>query len=550
MERPSYCDKFAPALLRLDPRFDRDPDKIDVDDKKKEAALLAEYMPRVQSGFTADYHGSHFQNLPPEILQAIAIQTSIPAIIWPGGTTISHHLARFRTICRETSEAGKAVLIRLSKRERDFSPKSLYLPLRPGRTFDDVLRIFQNTGIGEVVRELEFFTFPVITNTTLQTWIQDLINDGLSGHEARTENSIVVSKEVVRTFTPMIAHQKDFFNVINSKKGFEKLVDILDCMPNLRELHFRVMSFWSCHRAPEALIHLERFVAGHERERAKVIHWGCFPRILEIIKRYSISKVTLEADSCMFGDRCNQPSILPRISDATLVASCASITDLRLNMTPMDLMSLGRYDRDDPLPLKNADRFHTFLASAPNLRKLNIGYSRDAVELGEIDSLWLRSVLRDQFFPKLVMLEVSHAQIEADIILPFVTRHKDTLEALAIWAFYMPTPRDLVDMLNGLRALQLSLLRCEIQVNDFYDNDVDGKSDLYDIVRQYKESKSLEMDFDTEESEFEDDYDFHTPELDNIDPGLYALGKETTGRYLDDALASKEYATLRDELKL
>lgn len=393
MQRPSF-DNFARDILKLNLASKRLSDCYDPGNKKEEAAFLAEYLPRAQSAFTADYHGNHFQNLPPELLQAIALQTSVPSCDL-FTTTVSHHLARFRTICRVTSEAGKAVLIRLSKRARHFGPKSLYLPLRPGRTFDDVLRTFQNTRIGEVVRELEFFTFPFIYNTTLDTWLQDFIHDDLSGHQGRgEERSLVVevgvSKKVVRTFRSLIAQQKDLFNVINSKKGFQKLVDILDCMPNLRELQFRVMNFWSCQRGADALGYLERFVAGpvpgHARPRPKVLHWGCFPRILEIIKRYSISKVFLEADSCMFGDRCNQPSILPRISDATLVASCASITDLNLSMTPMDLMSLGQYDRDDPRPLKNADRFHTFLASMPNLRKLAIGYSRDAVELGEIDS--------------------------------------------------------------------------------------------------------------------------------------------------------------------
>lgn len=159
-------------------------------------------------------------------------------------------------------------------------------------------------------------------------------------------------------------------------------------------------------------------------------------------------------------------------------------------------------------------------------------------------------MLRDQCFPKLVLFEVSHAQVEADIILAFVTRHKDTLEALAIWALHLPTPRDLVDMLNGLRALQLSLLRCDIQGNDFYDNDNDGKSGLDDIVRQYARPRPLYFDSDPEEFGYEDEDEDYPPELNDIDLGLYVLGKETTGRFLDDALSSEEYAALRDELKL
>lgn len=213
----SIHQKTARVVLGLDrPRRSA---KVQYGDKE-EAELLAEYLPRAERNFSADYNGNHFQTLPPEILQTIATFTSVPPFIMPVAHKVGRHLARFRTLCRVTASAGMAAFIRLSKRPHYLEPRTLYLPTH--HKLDDLSRMFKDTGLGEVIQCVDISAFALVKRPGWDYFVFQFVKDGKSKRDLGEDlvEYPFIAMEVVKSFETQLDDAKLFTKLMNSKRDF------------------------------------------------------------------------------------------------------------------------------------------------------------------------------------------------------------------------------------------------------------------------------------------------------------------------------------------
>jgi hypothetical protein len=215
------------------------PPRYDFDGKRAEALYKEQILPQNMSLFTTDYTGHHFQNLPAELLQAIAIQCSVPAKIWREGNRLSPHLGKFRLLCRETSEAGKAAMIIISRRKRFLSPKKIFLPSRK-LSIDDMLKVFKGTGLGQLVKDIDIHLMPVIKHSRQHAFLVE----HFESHGQSCEDAIIAADKVEEEQSRAICAQGEFFDMLNKTSGFHKVCQLLDCLPNMQGIEIRMIDFF------------------------------------------------------------------------------------------------------------------------------------------------------------------------------------------------------------------------------------------------------------------------------------------------------------------
>lgn len=223
------------SRLKLDDLHDYP--SVDWDGSKAEAKWMRTILPRTMSRFTKKYAGTHFQNLPPELLQAIAIQCNVAALPGIGGFRATHALGKYRTLCRATSQAGTAALLHIARR-RGRVPQKLRIPDRD-RTLEQTLALFKGTGLGALVKEVHFDVMPTYPRTNQKSLMIEYFTDKGLPRPRATKRAADVLKEL-ETAT---RHQEQFFASLKTHVGFKTLTDILDCMPNLEELEVQMLNF-------------------------------------------------------------------------------------------------------------------------------------------------------------------------------------------------------------------------------------------------------------------------------------------------------------------
>lgn len=488
--------------------------ELDKIDNRYDETFLRSYVSRAARKFSDDYTGTHFQMLPPEILTIIGMQICTDEFEWSTGIVTLRHLSRFRLLCRITSDVGRNILISLSQRPGYRGPRSLLLPPRRERTLDDLLLILNGTGLGVVLRKIEF----IVSNATDGPELEDKTEK--VGRRDSGSRAIGTNKRSEIVIRKDMEDEKMFLGYLNSDVGFDKLLRLLDCLPNLKHLVFKVEATNTLHdpayMTPEQL--RRRPDPGYEQQH-DVTYWDCLPRLFEIIKRYSLPVVSFRADSSMFINKSIGGS---RVDTCLLKDACASITNLELHITHNDDRALGLYDPGVFDYLFNAESFRVFLASAVNLRRLLLEYAlpENGDDVTSIDSEWMHDVLRDQFWPRLRKFEVIKADFDAETMLKFLLRHRNSLELVDFCDIGLPCPRDLVELCNGMRHLRLS--KCEITTFRNLDESDEGEDELYEICQLYSDPV---LDEDEDEEDL-------VPDVNSVDLGLYVLRKDTRGRYL------------------
>lgn len=330
-----------------------------------EASLLAQYVPRAMSSFSSDYSGSHIQTLPAELLQAIALQIS------GHGSTMSKHFGKFRMLCRESSEAGKALLVAQGYRNRYSVPYTLYLP-PIDMSLADLTKTFTNNKLASVVRHIQFTFRPLITHKHLK----DVLLRARSLFSSN--NAQVIADRVIHEFHTQIERQEPFVRDLLSETGFLQILQLLDLFPHLEELTYRVLAYWR-------LIHdsdTTEELVNTPRSNVQVIHWQALPRIMEIVKHCGITSFNVDADSAMFGNPSQRTGLPERsnrrsgvLNKLSLPGYLNHITTIDLTLTKHDTMSIGRCYEEDLLDLRNAQGFRDFLMCAINLKRFHLEYT-------------------------------------------------------------------------------------------------------------------------------------------------------------------------------
>jgi hypothetical protein len=373
--------------------------------------------------------------LPIEIIRAIAVQCNVPAL--PGfGRSPTETLAKCRTLCRATSEAGKAALLQAARRRR-YGPQRLRIP-NCDRSPEQALALFRNTGLGLLVKTIHIDVMPILSHPKQKDLVMEYFNDkGLPGRTAEQRATAVLEELEVAT-----KQQEDFFDTLKTRVGFKKLTDVLDCMPNLEELETQMLNFWFFTVDNVMFEYLTNHYC--DTSPSKIVHWRLMPQVFDLIERYGLKKLRLETDSSLLGEvlasRLNGASRtnsrrLTTISANTLSQSCRTLTHIALSMSFMDFACFGRYRESEYIGFQNAPGFRTLLSSAVNLVTLDLSFSIDHGGLSDrrrIDHHWLHEVLRDQFWPKLKHFHLLCAGVDLRILTTFLRSHKQSLTAVVL----------------------------------------------------------------------------------------------------------------------
>lgn len=544
---------YISEKLKVEPKGNqKEYSSYDWDGTKAEARWMRTILPRTMSKFTRKYKGTHFQNLPPELLQAIAVQCNVAAMPGMYGLHITQALGKYRELCRATSEAGKAVVLSdARRRRRPRGPRKLRIP-DCKRTMEQTLSVFKDTGLGTVVKEIHFDIMPVFPPTNQELLLIEYFRaKGLTRQKA-SQRATAVLEELQTAVT----HQDNFFETSRTHAGFEKITDILDCMPNLEQLQIQMLNFWTFAR--NSLSFGALICNNAALSATELSHWKLLPQFFDLIERYSIKKLRLEADSSLFGIEevlatrlfgasRRSPRRLTTMSPARLSQSCQTLTHIDLAMTYMDYACLGHYDDIDEYGgMTNELGFRALLAGAVNLDSLHLSFSVDHGGLNDnrrIDHRWLHEVLREQYWPKLKHFNLWKVEADPEQLIKIMRAHKQSLTAVVLCSILCPHASGMVKMLHFMRE-ELCLKRCEVTEFEFIEDDDTGELALEQICEEYKANKAMKEyeDYDNDSGDEEDDESSdECPDLNEIDLGLWILHRDTQGRLVDDGQALREY---------
>jgi len=395
-----------------------------------------------------------------------------------------------------------------------------------------VLQIYKDSGMGVIMKNIEFRAIPLITDLGLEEFLQDFIESKWDERRL-VEDSRALTQEIIQAVNIEMTTQKNFSDLINSRDGFETLIQILDCMPNLESLNFRCVNFWR--GLYDRGFDFETLSWVNRRADARVVHWDCLPRMFEVVKRYSLKSLTLHADShsSMFAELGSYPyTQCPTVIKSIFLDSCKTVTSLSLRMTPMDQMSLGRYSSSPDIPLSLTDAFRDFLSSIINLREFSIAYHRDFYHVDRsIIREWLETVLTGQSWPCLQSFNLDDVQINPVAMLKLLIAHKHTLKYVSLTDFGVPTPGSAVQFLNGMKD-SLSLPDSEIHGIHFYDNYQEG-------ILEFDQLCSLYGSYDSQSLEGS------TPQVYEFNFGHYVCGKVTRSTSNSDLLSEADVRAMR-----
>jgi len=414
-------------------------------------------------GFTDAYTGTHFQDLPAELLQNIAKHTFDitqqqyplePSKFLQGvrGMFTPHSVLRdlttFRLLCNPANLAGRAMLIRASSRPDYLGSQTLYLPPKRG-SLEDLLKTFKSTGLGAAVKVIELSIFardpmpPQGLTSILWNEYQDMAWDDVS-----------VQAAVHRIFRLL---ESEYAKEDAVYTNMDLITAILDCLPAAdRRLVITVKDFWDDLRW-EILPSeqgLTCFLVQNE-PRGEVVHWRRLPQIFDLIKDYGFSSFHIDADSSLFGNpfRPRVTTAYPHVPSVigvdlgTLKQAYHTITDLSLTMTKNDMLSMRKVNKENE-DYRHRHAYRKFLSSFKNLKSLRLSATRTL-----IGSLWLETVLENQEWPNLETFDLSHSEIEHESLANFLLAHKASLRYLGFNACSVPVTRDDARVLDHLPEL-------------------------------------------------------------------------------------------------
>jgi len=412
---------------------------------------------------TDAYTGTHFQNLPAELLQQIAKHTFDitqqqyplePSKFLQGvrGMFTPHSVLRdlttFRLLCHSANLAGRVMLIKASSRPDYLGSQTLYLPPKRG-SLEDLLRTFNGTGLGAGVKVIELSILarnpmpPQGLMSILWEEYQDMAWDDISAQAAVHRIFCLLESE----------YTKDDAVYAN----MDLITAILDCLPAAdRRLVVTVKDFWEDLRW-EILPSeqgLTCFLVQNE-PRGEVVHWRRLPQIFELINRYGFSSFHIDADSSLFGNpfRPRVTTAYPHIPSvigvdlAALNQAYHNITDLSLKMTKNDMLSMRKVDKENE-DYRHRHAYRKFLSSFKSLKSLQIAATRT-----QIGATWLETVLDDQEWPGLVTFNLSNAGIEHESMANFLLAHKPSLRYLEFSWCSVSVTRDDAHVLDRLPDL-------------------------------------------------------------------------------------------------
>lgn len=528
----------------LEPDRKRSARLINPDDEKAEADFLATYLRRARRKFSAQYAGTHFQNLPAELLQAIATQVAVPCTLWPGGITLSPHLSKFRLLCRATSAAGKAAMITTSMHRRYLSPAKAVICAQKGGpsrdTIDDLLKIFQGTGLGAMIKKVQFLVVPQIMHPALE---HILVETGcLRNHSPKLREIMAIARRIM--LEAQQRSQERFFRMLGSDVGFNKLLRLVSCMPNVEEVSIAVHDFWRGIDCPDLIDALHNDTGPDK----KIVHWKLVPQVFELMKRFEITKFMVDADPALFGipalpgegGRRRSTRLNSGVDEALLRMSSSTLTHIHLGMSRYDAMSLGTYSESIWDGFSGEEAFKQFLKCAINLKSLEL---RSNLEPGmyehredaQLDGDWFQAVLKDQSRPALRSIVLSNARARGDWLADFLLRHKHTLRDVSLDEIELDNPQNAVGLVNAMRN-SLILNFCNVSWFRFGDGSNRGRDGYEDICRLYWDEE-------------EENQPAYLRVLDeHVDFGVYIMRRETRGRYLDDDQSILDYRAYRDKI--
>jgi hypothetical protein len=220
----------------------------------------------------------------------------------------------------------------------------------------------------------------------------------------------------------------------------------------------------------------------------RIRHWDVMGRILRLLERYSIKKLSIEADSSMFQEVLHDAEfreIIPQVRnlDDTLVSGrCHHLTHIHLSMTRYDFKCTGTFNRTQ-FGLQNATGFRNLLASATKLTDLHIENSRSDPPGTAIDAEWLDLVLGGQYWPTLKHFHLNAALVLLETLTGLLDEHKETLSAVSICDVGMANPGKTVALINFMRENLSTLKRCEVAGHAYYDGTNQGSDALAELLR-------------------------------------------------------------------
>lgn len=423
------------------------------------------------NAFSSAYKGTHFQDLPSELLQHIARHTfnvteeqkfpnRVEGLLFEDPQlhciTTLYHLSNFRLICRASSFAGRAAFITAASRSDYLGSQTLYLPPKRG-SCESLLKVFRGTGLGATVKvvEMSMFARTPITPSKLMHYLMDSYPIS-SGDEQSARFAV---GRVLSSIETEYTREDTFYDDIQLMNA------VLDCLPPAdRSLAITVEDFLDSPRQYGA------FHTFTKAERCgQVVHWNHLPQIFELINRYAFSTVHIDADSSLFGNPFlarvataypHNPSVVGIDTDV-LTQACQTITVLSLSMTKYDMIRLGKYKEYGSYRHRHA--YKKFLSRFMNLRSLCItAITHFDLTFEYIDAAWLEGVLEDQAWPELESFDLSFATLEPEPIATFFINHKASLRNVKIARCWVSVPeteaqifRQLPDLLT-LNSIEMS----------------------------------------------------------------------------------------------
>lgn len=393
------------------------------------------------NNFSDAYKGTHFQDLPSELLQHIARHTfdltddqnlgnRFEDFVFQDGQlnriNALRDLSNFRLVCRASSFAGRAAFITAASKSDDLRSQTLYLPPRRG-SVDTLLKVFDGTGLGATVKvvELSMFARSPITAHKLMRYLMDTYPN-VAGDET---SALAAVDRIIRLIAVEYRREETFYS------NMQSITAVLDHLPPAdRNLAITIEDFLDSPRLYGAF---DTFMKSERRD--EVVHWNYLPQIFELIHRHAFSTVHIDADSSLFGNPFRPrvaaayprtPSIIGVDSDV-LAQACHTITNLTLNMTKYDMIRLGKYQEYESYRHRHA--YRKFLSMLINLKSLCIEATTHFDFVTDyINATWLEGIFEHQEWPELESFKLSFADFEPEPIATFLINHKASLRNLVI----------------------------------------------------------------------------------------------------------------------
>jgi hypothetical protein len=421
------------------------------------------------NSFSDAYKGTHFQNLPTELLQHIARHTfditddqsfrnRFEDIVLEDAETnrvsALRDLSNFRLICRASSLAGRAAFITVASRSDDLRSQTLYLPPKRG-SLGNLLKVFDGTGLGATVKVVELSMFartPIIPRKLMRYLMHSYPN--VAGDEISARAAVY---RILGSIADEYAREDTFYSNV------QLITAVLDSLPPAnRLLVVTVEDFLDSPR------HYGSFDTFTKSERCdEIVHWKHLPQIFDMVNRYAFSTVYIDADSSLFGNpfRPRVVGAYPRIPSVVgveldvLAQACHTIINLTLNMTKYDMIRLCKYK--DYESYRHRHAYRNFLSRFIKLKSLCMTAATHFAVPDYINVTWLEGILEDQLWPELESFDLSFADFEPEPIATFLIGHKGSLQKVLIAYCRCAVSEDEAQILQRLPDL-LTLRSLEI----------------------------------------------------------------------------------------